>query len=89
MPVYADMLTDMIELRLREHRERRGLSIRGLAGEAGVSFPTIWRIEAERLSPTVAMLETLAGALGIAVRDFFPAAPHRRTRRPVRRARRS
>jgi transcriptional regulator with XRE-family HTH domain len=71
-------------LRLREHRERRGLSIRGLADEAGVSFPTVWRIEASRLSPTVAMLETLADALGIAVRDFFPAAPRRRGRQPAR-----
>jgi transcriptional regulator with XRE-family HTH domain len=77
-----------MELRLREHRERQGLSIRGLAAEAGVSFPTVWRIEAARLSPTVAMLETLADALGIAVRDFFPAAPRRTARRPARRARR-
>jgi transcriptional regulator with XRE-family HTH domain len=69
-----------MRLRLREYRERRGLSIRDLAAEAGVSFPTVWRIETRRLSPTVSMLEKLAAALGIAVRDLFPA-PNRRAKR--------
>jgi transcriptional regulator with XRE-family HTH domain len=72
------MLTSVTTLRLREWRERRGLSVRGLADRAGVSFPTVWRIEAGKVSPKVAMLEKLAGALGIAVRDFFPAARPRR-----------
>ena len=57
----------MVKLRLREYRELRGLSIRGLADQAGVSFPTVWRIEAGRMSPTVAMLEKLAAALKVAV----------------------
>jgi transcriptional regulator with XRE-family HTH domain len=74
------MLTAVTPLRLREWRERRGLSVRGLADRAGVSFPTVWRIEAGKLSPTVAMLDKLAEALGIAVQDFFP--PSRPRRRP-------
>jgi transcriptional regulator with XRE-family HTH domain len=69
----------MTPLRLRDWRERRGLSLRGLAERAGVGYVTVWRIEHGELSPTVAMLEKLAGALGIAVRDFFPVArPGRR-----------
>ena len=37
-----------------------------------MGFVSVSRIENGRMSPTVAMLEKLAKALGIAVRDFFP-----------------
>ena len=57
---------------LRHWREKRGYSVRALAERAGVSFVTIVRIENDQLSPTVAMLEKLARALEIDVRDFFP-----------------
>jgi transcriptional regulator with XRE-family HTH domain len=46
--------------------------VRQLAERAGVGFVTVSRIENDRMSPTVAMLEKLARALGITVRDFFP-----------------
>jgi len=36
-----------------------------------VGYVTIVRIENGHMSPTVAMLEKLAKALGISVRDFF------------------
>lgn len=68
---------------LRQWRERRGLSVRGLAAKAGVSYVTIVRIETGRLSPTVAMLEKLARALGVTLRDLFPVE-----RRPGRGRRR-
>ena len=58
--------------RVRAWRERRGLSVRALAERAEVSYVTVVRIETGRLSPTVAMLEKLARALGITVREFFP-----------------
>lgn len=67
---------------LSHWRERRGYSVRALAKEAGVAYVTIVRIENAQISPTVAMLEKLAKALRIEVRDFFP----RRPRRPKRRA---
>lgn len=57
---------------LRHWRDRRGYSVRELARRAGVGFVTVSRIESARMSPTVAMLEKLAKALGISVRDFFP-----------------
>ena len=66
---------------LRHWRERRGYTVRALANRAGVSFVTIVRIENDRTSPTVAMLEKLAEALGIRVRDFFPAAKQKTRRR--------
>lgn len=72
-------------VRLREWRERRGLSLRRLAEGAGVNWTTVHRIETGRLSPTVAMLEKLAEALAISVRDFFPVEPRQqRARRPKR-----
>ena len=67
---------------LRHWRDRRGYSVRELARRAGVGYVTIVRIENEHLSPTVAMLQKLAKALGIDVRDFF--APSRRSK-PKRR----
>lgn len=66
-------------LLLRQWRTRRGLSLYRLAERAGVSYVTISRIETGRMSPTLAMLEKLAKALGISVRDFFP--PKRRRER--------
>jgi transcriptional regulator with XRE-family HTH domain len=71
---------------LRHWRERRGYSVRGLAERAGVGFVTVSRIENGHMSPTVEMLEKLAKALDIDVRDFFP--PSRRSRRSHRRRRR-
>jgi transcriptional regulator with XRE-family HTH domain len=57
---------------LRHWRERRGYSVRELARRAGVGYVTVVRIENDQMSPTVAMLEKLAKALGITARDFFP-----------------
>jgi transcriptional regulator with XRE-family HTH domain len=66
---------------LRHWREKRGYSVRELAERARVSFVTIVRIENEQMSPTVAMLEKLAKALEIDVRDFFEAKWRSRERR--------
>jgi transcriptional regulator with XRE-family HTH domain len=71
----------VVGAQLRAWRQRRDLSLRKLAEAAGVSYVTISRIEQGRMSPTVAMLERLAMALGITVRDFFPAGQPRRAKR--------
>jgi transcriptional regulator with XRE-family HTH domain len=57
--------------------------VRELARRARVGFVTVSRIENDRMSPTVTMLEKLATALGIGLRDFFPAekVPRQRRRR--------
>ena len=65
---------------LRHWRDRRGHSVRELAKRAGVGYVTVVRIENGHISPTVAMLEKLARALEIDVRDFFPR-PKRAARR--------
>ena len=69
--------------RLREWRMKRGLSLRQLGESASASFVTLYRIEAGKLSPTVAMLEKLAKALDINLVDFFPPK-RKRQRRPRR-----
>ena len=74
--------TPSVPVLLRHWRERRGYSVRELARRARVGFVTVSRIENGRMSPTVAMLEKLAKALEIDVRDFFP--PSRRSK-PKRR----
>jgi transcriptional regulator with XRE-family HTH domain len=70
-------------VRLSHWRDKRGYSVRELAKRARVGYVTIVRIENGHMSPTVAMLEKLARALGITVRDFFPAEgkPKRRAKR--------
>jgi len=65
---------------LRHWRVKRGYSVRELARRAKVGFVTVSRIENDHISPTVAMLEKLAKALEIDVREFFlPAKRRRRT----------
>jgi len=67
---------------LRHWRVKRGHSVRKLAQRAGVGYVTVVRIENDQTSPTVAMLEKLAKALGIEVRDFFAHSSRRhQTRR--------
>jgi transcriptional regulator with XRE-family HTH domain len=67
--------------RLREWRQRRGYSLRGLAERAGVHFTTIVRIEQDGMSPTLALLEKLAAALGVRLRDLLPAEKPPRKRK--------
>ena len=72
-----------VSLLLRYWRQKRAYSVRELARRAKVGFVTVSRIENGHISPTVAMLEKLAKALEIGVRDFFPTmreAVRRRSR---------
>jgi len=70
-------------IRLRYWRDRRGYSVRELARRARVTYVTVVRIENGHTSPTVDMLEKLAKALNVNVRDFFPSPTSaRKGRRP-------
>jgi transcriptional regulator with XRE-family HTH domain len=71
-------------LMLRRRREQKGLSLRALGEQSGVSYVTIAKIEAGTVSPTLATLEKLAGALELSLRDLF--SPERAPR-PTRRRR--
>jgi putative transcriptional regulator len=57
--------------RFKELRAARGLSIRKLAEEAGVSTETIYSLEHGRRQPSVRTLGKIARALDAEVKDFF------------------
>ena len=57
--------------RIRELRERRGLSLRTLAELSGLSVNAVSLIERGQSSPTVSTLHRLAAALGVRIIDFF------------------
>lgn len=56
-------------------RRGRGLSLRDLARDSGLSPNAISRIERGESSPTVSSLHQLATALGVEIREFFQTPP--------------
>lgn len=72
-------------VRVREWRERRGMSYRVLAERAGIALSTLYRIESGKASPTVDMLAKLAEALGVRVVDLIPTDEPKRRRATRRR----
>ena len=69
----------LVGQRIRELREIRGLSLRALAEQCGLSINAISRIERDESSPTVASLHRLAGALSVPITAFFDAGDRRAT----------
>lgn len=66
--------TSSIGHRLRTLRQERELSQRALAEQAGLSPNAISLIERDEISPSVATLQRLAGALGVRMSYFFDDA---------------
>ena len=60
-----------VGLKLRTLRKEREMSQRDLAERAGLSANTVSLIEREEISPSVATLQQLAGALGVRMSYFF------------------
>jgi transcriptional regulator with XRE-family HTH domain len=67
------MTTDLGE-RLRQIRQKRGLSQRELAKRAGVTSATISLIEQNRVSPSVASLKKVLDGLSLSLAEFFASA---------------
>lgn len=61
--------------RLREVRQRRGVSVRSLARELGVSASLVSQIETGKSQPSVSTLYAMTTALGISVEDVFASVP--------------
>jgi transcriptional regulator with XRE-family HTH domain len=62
--------------RLRDERLRRGVSVRGLARDLGVSASLISQIETGKSQPSVGTLYAITTALDISVEDVFePPTP--------------
>ena len=78
-------LSAQLAARLRWLRSQRSLSSDRLADRTGVSRSTISLIERGETSPTAAILDRLAGGLGVTLASLF-ADSSARTRCPVRRA---
>lgn len=60
-----------IGARLRAERTRRGVTVRGLARDIGVSASLISQIETQKSRPSVSTLYAITTALGIPVEDLF------------------
>lgn len=61
--------------RLKELRERAGVSQREVARRSGQSAGTVSAIELEKVSPSVETLKRLLDCLGVSLADFFSIAP--------------
>lgn len=59
--------------RIREERARRGLTVRGLARDVGVSASLISQIETGRSQPSVSTLYAITTALGVSIEELFAA----------------
>lgn len=59
--------------RLRDQRERRGLSLRKLAGELGISPSALSQIETGRSRPSVGTLYSIVSELGLSLDELFAA----------------
>jgi transcriptional regulator with XRE-family HTH domain len=57
--------------RIRAERLSRGLSLRGLAREVGVSASMISQIETGKAQPSVSTLYAITSALGMSIQDVF------------------
>ncbi len=62
-----------IGARIREQRTRRGVTLRALARDIGVSASLISQIETDKSQPSVSTLYAITTALGISVEDLFDA----------------
>lgn len=60
-----------VGVRLRELREARNVSMRGLATASGLSANALSMIERGKTSPSVSTLYKLADALGVPITAFF------------------
>lgn len=57
--------------RLRELRQERGLRLKDVSEQAGISIPYLSDLERGRTNPSLETLQTLAAAHGISVHDLL------------------
>jgi transcriptional regulator with XRE-family HTH domain len=69
--------------RLRDERVRRGMTLRGLAREVGVSASMISQIETSKAQPSVSTLYAITSALGISIEDVFNPPLEPETTQPM------
>ena len=64
-------MTESLGQTIRERRERRGQSLKQLAGATGLTQSFLSQVENDRSSPSVASLRKIADALGASIGSFF------------------
>jgi transcriptional regulator with XRE-family HTH domain len=77
---------DRLGRRLREEREKRGVSVRGLARDVGVSASMVSQIETGKSQPSVSTLYAITTALGVTVEELFTASLETTSARSAERA---
>jgi transcriptional regulator with XRE-family HTH domain len=76
---------DQIGARLREERDRQGLSLRKLASRLQISPSALSQIETGRSRPSVSTLYAIVSELGISFDELFAVSPeHGSARAPAR-----
>jgi transcriptional regulator with XRE-family HTH domain len=75
MDVAPEENDQRLAARLREERQRQGLSLEVLAERSGVSRAMISKIERGESSPTAALLGKLCAGLGLSLGSLFTQAP--------------
>ncbi len=77
MDYQRDAVSVDVGQRLKELREERRISIRGLATKSGLSANALSMIERSKTSPSVSTLYKLSDALGIPITEFFGPQPEK------------
>lgn len=57
--------------KIRRARKRFGLNMKEFARRVGVSYLTLYRVETDKVSPSVALLSEMAHHLGEPIANFF------------------
>jgi transcriptional regulator with XRE-family HTH domain len=65
----------LVGCKLRELRNRKGLSLRALADRSGLNVNTLSLVENGKSSPSVSTLQQLALALKVPIANFFESEP--------------
>jgi len=73
MPTRATTITEIISQRLREERERQGISQTALADRAGIDRKTVNRIENGHYSPNMESFVLLCRALRLDPSEMLKA----------------
>jgi transcriptional regulator with XRE-family HTH domain len=80
----VDEIRDRVAKSIRTLREKQGLTLDELAARARTSRGYLWEVEKAKKTPSLEVLETLAAALEVRVRDLLeePARPARAKKNP-------
>ncbi len=57
--------------RIRHARKKLGINMKDFAKKVGISYLTLYRVETDRVSPSVALLSDIAHHLGEPIINFF------------------